>query len=88
MALNTPTVFNASLNFRVNWEGNVRSLEEGVENSLRNPVIMASSIDEVVSKLRADPEMVRELRASRKISTGFSFMRGASARATASSTRW
>lgn len=64
MALNTPTVFNASLSFRGNWEGNVRSLEEGVKNSLRNPMIMASSIDEVVSKLRADPEMVREFRAA------------------------
>ena len=27
-ALNTPTVFNASLNFRLNWEGNFRSLED------------------------------------------------------------
>ena len=33
MALNTPTVFNVSLNFRLNWEGNFRSLEEGVEHS-------------------------------------------------------
>ena len=56
MALNTPTVFNASLNFRLNWEGNFRSLEEGAENSLRNPAIMASSADEVAGKLRADPE--------------------------------
>lgn len=63
-ALNTPTVFNASLNFRVNWEGNVRSLEQGVENSVRNPVVMASSIDEVVSKLRADPDVVGEFRAA------------------------
>ena len=62
--LNTPTVFNASLNFRVNWAGNFRSLEEGIENSLRNPAIMASSIDEVVIKLRADPDMVREFRAA------------------------
>jgi cytochrome c peroxidase len=59
MALNTPTVFNVSLNFRLNWEGNFRSLEEGVEHSLGNPMIMASSADEVVSKLRADPEMIR-----------------------------
>jgi cytochrome c peroxidase len=59
MALNTPTVFNVSLNFRLNWEGNFRSLEEGVEHTLRNPAIMASSADEVVSKLRADPEIVR-----------------------------
>lgn len=62
MALNTPTVFNVSLNFRLNWEGNIRSLEEGIERSLRNPAIMASSADEVVSKLRADPETVRQFR--------------------------
>jgi cytochrome c peroxidase len=62
MALNTPTVFNVSLNFRLNWEGNFRSLEEGVEHSLGNPAIMASSADEAVGKLRADPEMVRQFR--------------------------
>jgi len=62
MALNTPTVFNASLNFRLNWEGKFRSLEEGAEHTLRNPAIMASSADEVVSKLRADPEAVRQFR--------------------------
>ncbi len=62
MALNTPTVFNVSLSFRLNWEGNVRSLEEGVGNSLRNPAIMASSADEVVGKLRADPDMATQFR--------------------------
>jgi cytochrome c peroxidase len=62
MGLNTPTVFNVSLNFRLNWEGNFRSLEEGAENTLRNPAIMASSADEVASKLRADPDAVRQFR--------------------------
>jgi len=62
LALNTPTVFNASLSFRLNWEGNVRSLEESTERILRNPMIMASTADEVVSKLRADPEAVRRFR--------------------------
>jgi len=62
LALNTPTVFNVSLNFRLNWEGNFRSLEEGIESSLRNPAIMASGVDEAVSKLRADPEMVGPFR--------------------------
>src|SRR6478609_7442369 len=62
MAFNTPTVFNASLNFRLNWEGKFRSLEQGAEHTLRNPAIMASSADEVVSKLRADPEVVRQFR--------------------------
>jgi len=62
IALNTPTVFNVSLNFRLNWEGNFRSLEEGIDQSLRNPAIMGSRVDEVVSKLRADPEMVGQFR--------------------------
>jgi cytochrome c peroxidase len=62
MALNTLTVFNASLNFRLNWEGKFRSLEEGAEYTLRNPAIMASSADEVVSKLRADPQAVQQFR--------------------------
>ena len=62
IALNTPTVFNVSLNFRLNWKGNFRSLEEGIESSLRNPAIMASSVDETVGKLRADPEIARQFR--------------------------
>ena len=62
IALNTPTVFNVSLNFRLNWEGNFRSLEEGIDQSLRNPAIMGSGVDEVVSKLGADPEMVGQFR--------------------------
>jgi cytochrome c peroxidase len=62
LALNTPTVFNASLNFRLNWEGNFRSLEDHAEQTLRNPTIMASSVDEVVSKLRADPEAAGQFR--------------------------
>jgi cytochrome c peroxidase len=61
-SLNTPTVFNASLSFRLNWEGNIRSLEEGIGHVLGSPAIMASSADEVVGKLRADPEMVEQFR--------------------------
>jgi cytochrome c peroxidase len=60
--LNTPTIFNAALNFRLNWEGNFRALESQAEHALRDPRIMASSADEVVRKLRADPEMVRQFR--------------------------
>src|SRR5262245_57755815 len=60
--LNTPTIFNAALNFRLNWAGNFRSLESQAESALGNPRIMASSADEVVGKLRADPETVRQFR--------------------------
>jgi len=62
LPLNTPTVFNASLNYRLNWEGNFRSLEAHAEQTLRNPEIMASSAHEVVNKLRADSEAVRQFR--------------------------
>ena len=61
-ALNTLTVFNAGLSFRLNWEGNFRQLERQAEQVLSNPTIMASSADEVVRKLRSDPETVRRFR--------------------------
>jgi cytochrome c peroxidase len=62
LPLNTPTIFNAALSLRLNWEGNVRSLEAEVESGLRNPAIMASSAAEAAGKLGADAEMARLLR--------------------------
>ncbi len=41
----TLTVFNAALNFRMNWEGNFRDLGAHVESSLENPVNMRTSVD-------------------------------------------
>lgn len=60
LALNAPTIFNVSLNFRLNWEGAFRSLEEGAEHSLNHS--MASTTAEVVGKLRNDDAMVRQFR--------------------------
>jgi cytochrome c peroxidase len=62
LSLNTPTLFNAALSFRLNWGGNFRSLERHAEQTLRNPRIMASSADEAVGRLRADPETVMQFR--------------------------
>jgi cytochrome c peroxidase len=62
LALNTPTVFNAALSLYLNWEGNLRSLELEVEQALCNPGIMASSVEEVVGRLRSDPDAVSEFR--------------------------
>ncbi len=61
-ALNTPTIFNAALNFRLNWEENFRSLERHAENTLRDPARMGSQLDEVLNRLRADPEAVQQFR--------------------------
>jgi cytochrome c peroxidase len=58
LPLNTTTVFNAALSFRLNWEGNFRSLEAHAEASLQSA--MGTSADEVVERLRADPSIARE----------------------------
>lgn len=48
LALNTPTVFNTGLNFRLNWEGNCRTLEAQAANTISSPMTMASSVEEIV----------------------------------------
>lgn len=58
------SVFNAALNFRLNWQGNYRTLEGQARSSLENPTNMATSVDEVVLKLDADPAVVRQFRAA------------------------
>jgi cytochrome c peroxidase len=57
---NTPTVFNAALSFRLGWEGKFRTLEAQVETIVENPRIMGASLEEVLRRLRADPELVRQ----------------------------
>ncbi|MDQ0392139.1 cytochrome-c peroxidase [Labrys monachus] len=53
MAFDTPTVFNAALSFRLNWEGNQRSLQSQAEASLKDPGGMAAGMDEVLDRLKA-----------------------------------
>jgi cytochrome c peroxidase len=60
--LNIPTVFNAALNFRLNWEGDIRTLEGQVEQTLGKPQTMGSSVEEALRKLRADPDVARQFR--------------------------
>jgi cytochrome c peroxidase len=58
ISFNTNTVFNAALSFRLNWEGNVRTLEEQIETAFDSPGFMGTSTDEVLGRLRSDPDMV------------------------------
>ena len=60
ITFNTSTVFNASLSFRLGWEGKFRTLEAQVEAIVENPQIMGTSIDDVIRRLSADPELVRQ----------------------------
>jgi len=54
---NTNTVFNAALSFRLNWEGDVKTLESHVAASLESPRTMDITIDEALGRLRTNPEM-------------------------------
>jgi cytochrome c peroxidase len=62
IALNTPTVFNATLSFRLGWAGHIRSLESQAEQTLFNPQIMATNREEVLNKLRSDPDTNKQFR--------------------------
>lgn len=62
LPLNTSTVFNAALNFRLNWEGAFRTLEDQARATIENPRIMDISVEDVVSRLAADPDMAASFR--------------------------
>jgi cytochrome c peroxidase len=55
LALNTPTIFNAGLNFRLNWEGDFRTLEAQAESALKGRQGLGASIDDILRKRKADP---------------------------------
>jgi cytochrome c peroxidase len=58
--VNAPTVLNAGLNFSQFWDGRAETLEQQVESPIQNPAEMGSSWEEVITKLRASPEYVKD----------------------------
>ncbi len=54
LKFNAPTVFNAARNYRLNWRGNFRTVEEQNEAALLEPRLMGTTWDELLTKLRAD----------------------------------
>jgi cytochrome c peroxidase len=60
--LDTLTVFNAALSFRLSWQGTYRTLDAQMRASVMSPRTMRSSPEEVAAKLRLDPEMARQFR--------------------------
>jgi cytochrome c peroxidase len=59
----TLSIFNAALSFRLNWEGNFRELGAQAESSLENPAHLNTNVQQVLGRLNADPETVRQFRA-------------------------
>lgn len=62
--INAPTVFNAGFNFVQFWDGRAATLEEQAAGPIHNPLEMASNWDQVLAKLRADPDYPEHFAAS------------------------
>jgi cytochrome c peroxidase len=55
-------VFNASLSFRLNWEGNFRTLEEQTEALLGSAGLMGTGMVTVLKRLNEDPEITNQFK--------------------------
>lgn len=56
--VNTPTIFNAALNFRQFWDGRALTLEDQALMPIENPAEMDHDLVNVVATLKAIPEYV------------------------------
>ncbi|MFH0021387.1 cytochrome-c peroxidase [Pseudomonas fluorescens] len=63
VAVNTPTVFNASLNFRQFWDGRVETLEEQTDVVITSPHEMGSDWATVVKRIDEDADYRRKFAA-------------------------
>jgi cytochrome c peroxidase len=52
--VNTPTIFNSALSFRLGWRGTYRRLADQIDADIKDPRLMNTSWDEVLGKLRGD----------------------------------
>jgi cytochrome c peroxidase len=64
LVFNTPTVFNAALSFRLNWEGNERTLESPAASAINSASGRGSSMPEAISRLNAKPDIVERFGAA------------------------
>ncbi|WP_019832437.1 cytochrome-c peroxidase [Sphingomonas sp. PR090111-T3T-6A] len=63
MQLNTPTVFNSTLNFRFTWTGRILSAPDMIAASLRNPHVMGGD-GPGIERLRRDSVFAAQVRAA------------------------
>ncbi|WP_447801380.1 cytochrome-c peroxidase [Pseudomonas kilonensis] len=62
--VNTPTVFNAGLNFHQFWDGRVETLEEQVHFVVISPTEMANTWESVVKRIADDPGYSKDFKAA------------------------
>jgi len=56
--MNTPTIFNAALNFRQFWDGRALTLQEQALGPIQNPAEFGHDLDGAVAALESIPEYV------------------------------
>ena len=61
---NTTTVFNATMSFRLGWEGKYRTLESQTDALLRNPQIMGCAPETIARKLQGDVSLTADFQAA------------------------
>jgi len=65
LKMDTPTIFNSALSFRLGWEGKDRTLEQQAYSTLTGSLIAQGvPIGIMVARLRDDPELDRRFRHS------------------------
>lgn len=55
--INTPTIFNVKFNFRQNWDGSVKTLDEQIDLAVRNQHVFKNSWDDIIVTLSQDNEL-------------------------------
>ena len=55
--INTPSIFNAQFNFRQNWDGSVKTLEEQIDMVVNNHHEFKNNWDDIITALSNDHEL-------------------------------
>ena len=58
--INTPSIFNAQYNFRQNWDGSVKTLEEQIDMVLKNQHELDNNWGDVITTLSQDNDLTKE----------------------------
>ena len=62
LRVNTPTVFNAALNFRLDWFGDQDTLEQQAVNALRTNAAAPSDPEAAAARLNRDADIIRQFK--------------------------
>lgn len=58
--INTPSIFNALYNFRQNWDGSTKTLEEQVDSALKNHHEFDNNWPDVITTLSKDEDLKKD----------------------------